>query len=156
MLPEDAGKPTRLEPELVGAGSDRGEILARGSETLVRLTDAHGTIVDESVLEGSCEERAHRAAVLIAIWQTSLGVEAPPVIASPRAPAAMVPAPERKDVQRGAPAVRLGAALVASMDVAGLAPMGMLEIQAQPWAGRAWGRLTVEDTGEKSVALGFW
>ncbi len=153
MLPEDAGNPTTSGPGPVAAGGDHGEVIARGLETAVRLTDAHGTIVGESVLEGSCEERAHRAAVLLAIWQTRLSVAAPAAIASPRPPAATVTAPERQDIHRGGPAARLGAALVASVDAAGLAPLGILELQAQPWAGRVWGRLTVEDTGEKSVAL---
>jgi hypothetical protein len=143
MLPEDAGSPT----------SDHGEVIARGVETAVRLTDSQGTIVGESVLAGSCEERAHRAAVLLAIWQTRLGVEAPAAIASPPVSAATVRAPERKDIRRAGPAARLGAAAVASVDAAGLVPIGMLELQAQPWAGRVWGRLTVEDAGEKSLAL---
>jgi len=153
MLPEQAGKPTTRALGPDGAGGDHGEIVTHGVETTVRLTDANGTIVGDSVLEGSCEERAHRAAVLLAIWQTRLGVEAPAAIASPRAPAATVTAPERQDIHRRRPAARLGAALVASVDAAGLAPMGMLELQAQPGNGRVWGRLTVEDTGEKSIAL---
>src|SRR5436190_1386029 len=151
MLPEDAAAP----------GGDRGEILARGLETAVRLTDANGTVLDERVLEGSCEERAHLAAVLLAIWETRLGVEAPAPVADPpttttAAPVAVarVPASEQREIHRSTAAMRLGAALVASADIAGLAPTGVLELQAQPGVGSAWGRLAVEATGEKSLALG--
>ena len=144
------------------AGGDYGEIVTRGVETAVRLTDASGAIVGESVLEGSCEERAHRAAVLLAIWQTRLGVEASAAIAEspapatpPRAPVvATVRTPEPHAPDRGGLATRLGAAVLASADNAGLAPTGMLEVQAQPWGGRAWGRLSVEDTEGKSLRLG--
>lgn len=144
------------------ADGDRAEVVIRGVETTVRLADASGAIVGESVLEGSCEERAHRAAALLATWRTRLVVESRIAIAHPRAPAspptaaavATVPASEPKDGRRGSFATRLGAAVLASADNAGLAPTGMLEIQAQPWVGRAWGRLAVEDTGEKSLSLG--
>ena len=151
MLPEDAAVP----------GGDCGEIIARGLETAVRLTDASGTVLDERVLEGSCDERAHRAAVLLAIWETRLGVDAPaPVADSPTTTTAgpmavaKVAASEQKETHRSTAAMRLGAALVASADSAGLAPTGVLELQAQPGVGRAWGRLAVEATGEKSFALG--
>jgi hypothetical protein len=158
MLPEDAAPPARLARPPGEAGGDRGEIFARGLETVVRLTDGSGAIVDESVLEGSCEERAHRAAVLLAIWQTRMTVAAPDAVASPPAPApaavASIPASPREDVHGRGAAVRLGAAAAASADTAGLAPTGLLEIEAQPWAARTWGRLAVEDTGEKSLTLG--
>ena len=149
MLPEDSAAPATPKRGLGDAGGDRGEIVARGLETAVRLTDANGTLLDERVLEGSCEERAHRAAVLLAIWETRLGVEAPVPVAGPpttTAPVGVAKVP--------ASAMRLGAALVASADNAGLAPTGMLELQAQPWVGSAWGRLAVEATGERSLALG--
>jgi hypothetical protein len=153
MSPEGAAAPTR----------DHGEIVTRGVETAVRLTDGGGAIVGESVLEGSCEERAHRAAVLLAIWQTRLNVAASAAIASPPAPAkdprapplaTTVLTPEPHDTHRGGLAASLGAAVLASADNAGLAPTGMLEVQAHPWGGRAGGRLSVEDTDGKSLPLG--
>jgi hypothetical protein len=159
MLPEDAAAPATPKRGLGDAGGDRGEILARGLETAVRLTDANGTLLDERVLEGLCEERAHLAAVLLAIWEARLGVEAPVPVADPptttaSVAVAKVPASEQMEIHRRTTAMRLGAALVASVDIAGLAPTGMLELQAQPWVGIAWGRLAVEATGEKSLALG--
>ena len=159
MLPDDAAAPATPKRGLGDAGGDRGEILARGLETAVRLTDANGTLLDERVLEGSCEERAHRAAVLLAIWETRLGVEAPMSLIDPPttlAPVAVakVSASEQMTIKRKTAAIRLGAALVASGDTAGLAPTGMLELQAQPGVGSAWGRLAVEATSEKSLALG--
>ncbi|HET6281760.1 MAG TPA: hypothetical protein VFH73_12360 [Polyangia bacterium] len=158
MLPGPSGDSPEGPYGSPAGGADHAQILARGLETFVQLKDGNGAILDESALEGNCAERARRAAVLLAIWETRLRVDVPaprpdlrPVVVPPvgavRTTAAPISGP------RGAGA-RIGAGFVAVVHAAGITPAGMIELQGQAWPSRVWGRLAVAALAQETMALG--